>query len=136
MTRIKKVHITAAVIFVCLLTGIIAFTASGKKPFEKLSSTEIQSVSVRLTPPDLEIQLSEDEIHTLVTLLSQNVVYRKDNSYSNYSGQDILFTITKRDQTTLTVHACNPFLIINETGYRCKYEPCEALSAFANGLIS
>ena len=136
MTRIKKVHITAAAIFFCLLTGIIICTASGKKPFKKLSSAEIQSVSVRLAPPDLEIQLSEDEIHTLVTLLSQSVVYQKDNSYSEYSGQDVLFTITKRDQTILTVHTCNPFLIINETGYRCKYEPCETLSAFANGLIS
>ena len=29
----------------------------------------------------------------------------------------------------------NPFIIINGTGYKAKYEPCERLNNYANKLL-
>ena len=30
----------------------------------------------------------------------------------------------------------NPFIIIDGIGYKCKYEPCEALNHYANELMT
>ena len=39
------------------------------------------------------------------------------------------------DGSTTDVMAYNPFLVIDGVGYRTKYEPCEALSRYANQLL-
>lgn len=123
-----------ALIFLLLLsiTGFI-FT-SGKKPFKNLEPAEIVSATVWLTPPDKTIQIVE--IKELVDYLNDVVIYHKDNSYTEYTGQGVTFTLTMTDGTQTKIMAYNPFLIINDVGYKTKYAPCETLNRYANRLLN
>ena len=47
----------------------------------------------------------------------------------------MVFTLHMTDGSTTDVMAYNPFLVIDGVGYRTKYEPCEALSRYANQLL-
>lgn len=40
------------------------------------------------------------------------------------------------DGTQTNMMAYNPFFVIDGVGYRTEYEPCEALNAYANGLLA
>ncbi len=64
------------------------------------------------------------------------VIYQEDNSYTGYNGQGVTFTLTMSDGTQTQIMAFNPFLVMDGIGYRTKYEPCEALSSYANRLLS
>jgi len=33
------------------------------------------------------------------------------------------------------IMASNPFVVINGTGYKTKYEPCQKLNGYANRLL-
>ena len=68
-------------------------------------------------------------------LLADVRITRPDQSYSEYAGQTVLFTVTMADGTAANVTAYNPFLIIDGTGWRTAYAPCEALNRFANELL-
>ena len=71
----------------------------------------------------------------LVDLLKDVVVYNKDNSYTDYSGQGVTFTLVMIDGTQTSIMEYNPFLVIDGVGYKTKYEPCEALNHYANRLL-
>lgn len=71
----------------------------------------------------------------LVEYLKDVVIYKKDNSYTEYAGQGVTFTLTMSDGTQTQIMAYNPFLVIDGVGYRTKYEPCEALNNYANRLL-
>ena len=71
----------------------------------------------------------------LAEYLSQVVIYDRDDSYTEYAGQGVVFTLHMTDGSTTDVMAYNPFLVIDGVGYRTKYEPCEALSRYANQLL-
>jgi len=123
------------ILIVCLITGIILFIIiSGKKPFRNLDETEIAFASVRITPPEKTLQVMD--ITTLVEYLQDVVIYRKDNSYTGYAGQGVIYTLTMTDGTQKQVMAYNPFIVIDGVGYRTKYEPCEALNSYANKLLN
>ena len=79
--------------------------------------------------------LTDAEAGELLPLLQKVVLYQGDNSYTDYAGQAVVFDVTLRDGSTTQVVAYNPFVIIDGVGYRTKYEPCEALNAFANRLL-
>ena len=104
------------------------------KPFRDLRAEEIASVTVELYSPDVTLELTREEIGQLVPILNRASVYRRDNSYSEYCGQAVVYTITRTDGTCVTVQAYNPFLVINGVGYRTKYGPCEELSQLGNDL--
>ena len=126
------------VILTCILfIGIIImvyYAVSGKKPFKDLEPSEIVSATVRLTPPDRTIQI--EEIEELTGYLNDVVIYNEDNSYTEYSGQGVAFTLKLADGTQTEVMAYNPFFVIDGVGYKTKYEPCQALSAYANRLLN
>ena len=107
----------------------------GRRPFRGLTADEVAAASVRLLPPDRELALGPDEISQLVQLLNRAVIYQRDDSFSDYDGQAVLFTLTMQDGTQCEINAYNPFLVIDGKGYRCAYEPCEALSQFANDCL-
>ena len=109
-------------------------SVTGTRPLKDLAAGDIQSAQVELFPPDVTIQLTKQEIDRLVPLLNQVVIYRRDDSWREYSGQMCVFTLTMADGSQITVQAYNPFLIVDGTGWRTKYEPCEALNHFANTL--
>ena len=78
---------------------------------------------------------ADAEIETLAELLGDLRITRPDQSYTEYAGQAVLFTVAMADGTETTVTAFNPFCIIDGTGWRTAYEPCEALNRFANELL-
>lgn len=122
-----------AVFLIVILGVILASGVLGRKPFKDLDPAQVQSAQVRLGPPDQTVQIWE--IKELTDYLNQVVIYRKDDSYTQYAGQSCTFTITKTDGTVLEVTVFNPFIIIDGVGYRCKYNPCQALNQYANRLL-
>ena len=107
---------------------------SGHRPFKDLEAADITSANVRLSPPDTTIQIVETE--ELASYLNEVVIYNKDNSYTEYAGQGAIFTLSLADGSQVEITAFNPFIIIDGIGYKCKYEPCEALNNYANRLMS
>lgn len=133
----KKKYIFIILVFSLVIGAIAVITFRselfGEKPFKELDAAEIESASVRLLPPDKTIQIMENK--ELAKYLQDIVIYGKDNSYTECTGQTCRFTITKKDGTQIEVTAINPFIIIDGVGYKCKYEPCEALNRYANSLL-
>ena len=122
--------------FACvLLVGMLvfAFTSIGKRPYKALDAEEISMAVVRLTPPDTTVLITD--VAELAGYLRDVVIYNQDNSYREYSGQGVIFTLTMADGTQTDVMAYNPFLVIDGVGYKTKYEPCAALSNYANRLL-
>ena len=112
---------------------IVFAVISGRKPYKNLDTSQIVSAVVRLTPPGETIQITE--MTELVNLLKDVVIYNEDNSYTEYCGQGVIFTLTMADGTQTSIMAYNPFLVIDGVGYKTKYEPCEALNQYANMLL-
>ena len=122
----------AALLLAALAAGFLFY---GRKPFQGLEAADIAEAAVLVGPPDVTLELEGAEIGTLAELLGDVRITRPDQSYTEYAGQTVLFTLTMTDGTETSVGAFNPFLIIDGTGYRTAYEPCEALNRFANELL-
>ena len=114
--------------------AIVFFSQQGKKPYKDLDAAQIVSAKVLLTPPDKTIEI--ENIQELVEYLNDVVVYNEDNSYTEYAGQGVVFTLTMVDGTQTDIMAYNPFIVIDGIGYKTKYEPCEALNSYANELLN
>ena len=129
----KKYALIAAACVVVIGAALLIYGALGRKPFKGLEPGEIVAASVTLTPPD--VTLAVEDTGTLSRLLGDLVVYRDaGDSYRDYAGQGVKYTLTLADGTVTEVTAFNPFLIIDGTAYKTKYAPCEALSRFGNEL--
>ena len=122
----------AALLLAALAAGFLFY---GRKPFQGLEAADIAVASVTLIPPDVTLELDEAEMGTLAELLGEVRITRPDQSWTEYAGQAVQFTVTFTDGTLTEVTDYNPFLIIDGTGYRTAYEPCEALNRFANELL-
>lgn len=133
----KKKHMIIFLITVAILIiGFYAFKVSlGNRPFKDLSISEVSEVSVQLAPPDETLELKSSEIAKFINILQTVVTYRQDDSYKDYAGQAVVFTITKTDGSQIVVNAYNPFIIINDIGYKTKYEPCQQLNSFGNDML-
>lgn len=129
--RTLMISLTCMLLAVAVVIGFAAF--GGKKPYKDLDPTQIASATVHLAPPDTTIQIVE--IEELVTYLKDVVIYNEDNSYTEYNGQGVTFTLTMTDGTQTSIMACNTFLVIDGVGYKTKYEPCKALNNYANRLL-
>lgn len=126
---------TVIISLICILSVTVimmAVVVSGRKPYKDLEAVQIVSATVQLSPPDKTIQIAE--MKELVDLLKDVVIYNEDNSYSEYAGQGVTFTLVMTDGTQTRIMAYNPFLVIDGVGYKTKYEPCEALNHYANML--
>lgn len=133
-TRVWIVGIFAAVLTAAVLAVLLR---GGKfqqqRPFQNLEAEDILAASVELTPPGETVKV--EDLEKLAELLRETVIYQKDNSYNQYNGQAVTFTITMADGTETKIMAYNPFLVLDGVGYRTEYEPCEALNAYANLLL-
>ena len=131
MKKRKNIFILLACVIVM---AAIIFAFSGRRPFKSLQPSDIVSASVRLTPPDETVQITD--IPELVEYLQKVVIYNKDNSYHDYCGQGAIFTLSLSDGSQVSVMEFNPFLVIDGVGYKTKYAPCYALSRYAINLLS
>ena len=131
--RKKRLMIAIACIILVGIAVIVFFSQQGKKPYKDLDAAQIVSAKVLLTPPDKTIEI--ENIQELVEYLNDVVVYNEDNSYTEYDGQGVVFTLTMVDGTQTDIMAYNPFIVIDGIGYKTKYEPCEALNSYANELL-
>ena len=123
-----------AFIAVCIVVVCGAlFAFRGRKPFRDLAAADIASATVRLLPPDVTLPIPE--VKELADYLNDVVIYNRDDSYTEYDGQAVIFTLTMTDGTETEIMAYNPFLVIDGAGYQTKYEPCEALNNYANELM-
>lgn len=130
--RILPLIILFAAVCVCIL--LVWVFPAGKRPFQDLKSEDISHVTVELTPPQIRLAVSEEELSELVDILNRVVIYEKDDT--EYAGQSVHFIIEKSDGTQTDITACNPVLIIDGVGYRTKYGPCEDLNRLAYNLDS
>ena len=105
------------------------------RPFRGLDASEIRSVTVRCVPPDEQAELTAGQITELMGLLRVAVIYQKDDSCTEYSGQSVSFTLEKTDGAVSTVVAFSPFMAVDGVWYRAKQGPCEDLSAFGNRVL-
>ena len=134
--KLPKRHIfiggAALAVLLALAAGLLFW---GRRPFRELEAADIAAASVTLMPPDVTLELDEAEIETLAELLGDLRITWPDQSYTEYAGQAVQFTVTFADGTKTEVTDYNPFLIIDGTGWRTAYEPCKALNSFANDLL-
>ena len=130
----KKAMIAAAAIVCVLAAGLFVFR--GQRPYGDLKPSHVVSAAVRLSPPDRTVPIAETDIAELVSYLNEVVIYNEDQSYTEYAGQAAVFTLKMADGTQEEIAAYNPFVVINGTGYRTKYEPCEKLNRYANELLN
>ncbi len=123
----------ACIVFVCA-AAVVFLSAMGKKPYRNLDAAQIVSANVLLSPPDKTVEI--EDIPELVGYLKDVVIYHQDHSYTEYDGQGVIFTLTMEDGTQIEIIAYNPFLVIDDVGYKTKYGPCEALNSYANALLN
>lgn len=132
----KKKLVIPILLVVIVIGIIIAFLmltrVIGKKPFADLRAEDIKNVTVQLLPPNETVEIAD--YTELVNTLNEVVIYGKDDSYKEYDGQAVIYTITVNGGKVITVNAYNPFIIVDGIGYKTKYEPCERLSQIANEL--
>ena len=131
----KRYILIVGVVLAVLLALAAGLLFWGGKPFRDLEAADITAASVTLMPPDVTLELDEAEIKTLAELLGDLRITRPDQSYTEYAGQAVQFTVTFADGTETELTDYNPFLIIDGTGWRTAYGPCEALNRFANELL-
>ena len=80
--------IFAGVVILILLAVLVAPRFIGKKPFKNLDAADISAASVHLTPPDEAVEIVEKK--ELAAYLEDVVIYNKDNSCTEYSGQGVV----------------------------------------------
>lgn len=131
----KRRKILMAAVCAAVLTGVVLAVLwfAPVRPFRDLEAENIMAASVELTPPGETVAV--EDLEELASLLREVVVYAEDNSYNQYNGQAVIVTLTMADGTETRMMAYNPFLVIDGVGYQTKYEPCEALNAYANRLL-
>lgn len=129
----KSIIIGIAGLIIVAAIAVIVFNSIGKKPFKNLTVNDIYSANVRLTPPDETVEIAD--IQKLVDTLREVVIYERDDSYMDYAGQSVVYTLKMKDSSEMVIGEYNPFIIINGLGYKTKYEPCEELNRMANELL-
>lgn len=101
-----------------------------KKPYAKINKDDISEISILFGTYE-PYQLTENETDEFINMLKDVVIYKKDNTYVEYSGvKTLMFCIEKTNGKKIYISAANPFFIINGTGYRTEYLPCDRLSRF------
>lgn len=121
------------IVVFCLLISfgvMYIYNCIEKKPYAKISKNDISEVSILFGTYE-PYQLTENATDEFINMLKDVVIYKKDNTYVEYNGvQTSMFCIEKTNGKKIYISAANPFFIINGTGYRTEYLPCDRLSRF------
>ena len=102
--------------------------------FKQLKNSDIERAFVYILPEDVYAELDNNEISELISLLNESKTYLKDDSYGEYYGQSITYTIIKKDKTKIEIKPFNPFLIIDGNGFITDYNNCEELQQLGNNI--
>ena len=90
------------IVLLCLAAvgcGVFAASAmAGKRPYRDLTAADILSATVLLAPPDTTLEIPDTA--ELAEYLNQLVIYGRDDSYTEYAGQAVLFTLHLADGST------------------------------------
>lgn len=76
------------------------------------------------------VELSDEEISHLMSLMKNIRTGHEDQSINEYDGQYISVTISYENGNTTEIGVYNPFFVVNGTPYRTLYEPCLELHLF------
>ena len=68
------------------------FACCGRRPYKDLQPSDIVSATVRLSPPDKTVPVTD--IPELTGYLRQIVIYLRDNSHTAYAGQAVCLDMT------------------------------------------
>ena len=112
-----------------MLSLVILLYISGKDskeyPFKDLKMDDIEKVELLVRLPNTVNEITDDKlVQKLIDILNRVVIYEEDDSWGEYYGQYIQYTITKKNGESITIGAFNPFLTIDGIGYKTKYQPC------------
>ncbi len=131
--KYKKIIIggLVAVAVICLLV----LKPWGTKPFKDLSANEISTVSVELLPPNETLDLTQNQINDLVSILQTAVLYNKA-PLEPLAGQAVIYQITQTDGTAIKIEPMGSLIQIDGVRYKTKYEPSEELNRFANNIAN
>ncbi len=127
----KMVSLILVLLFVFSFSGC---SEQSEMPYKDLVASDVVSATVTLSPPNKTVQI--DDIEKLVSLLHDVVIYEKDNSYGEYNGQSVSFTLTMTDGRMEQARPFGDFFVINGRGYKTKYKPSENLNNYANELFN
>jgi hypothetical protein len=106
-------------------------------PFKSLKLEDVETVELLVQPPNTMTEIIEStQIQELIEVLHRVIIYEKDESWRDYNGQYVQYTIIKKSTENITIGAYNPFLIIDGIGYKTEYQPCEDLNNLANSIIN
>ena len=135
-----KKKIVICIVVIMAVAGMVAFglemySRQVMGRLQDLVYEEVSAVKVVVNPPGKEVQLSADEVQELLAILDTVKVYKKDNSYGEYSGQWVEFDITRTDGKVIEVAAIAPLFVIDGIGYQGNYEACQRMSGLANRVI-
>lgn len=104
----KRYLLMGGAVLTILLTLAAGLLFWGRRPFRGLEAADIAAATILVGPPDVTLELDAGEIETLADLLADVRITRPDQSYSEYAGQTVLFTVTMADGTAANVTAYKP----------------------------
>ena len=122
----------AILLVICAVLLTAAVTR--QRPLRDLRAADITAASVTWTPPGTTVQVQD--LQALASALQKITVYCPDDSYTQYTGQTVAFTLFMADgaQLTVTESAAKGIYGINGTGWRVQEASCRELTRLANAL--
>ena len=99
--------------------GLFLWMSSAvNRPFAHLNSADLASVTVRLSPPDKTLLITEPG--QLVEYLKDTVIYQRDDSYQDYCGQAVTFSLTMADGSQTSVMEITTLITLMRRSARLK----------------
>lgn len=141
----KKILLLVVIIGVVSVLSIIGYSllstdsdvmGTDEIPFKNLSTDDVASISVLAQPQNTtKIIDNKSQIQEIVKALNAVEKYEERTDTDTLYGQYVQFTLTMKTGNIIEIGCMNPYIKIDGTEYKTKYEPCEELNRLANKLI-
>lgn len=135
MGRYKRMSIVMGAAIILFV--IIAYFFFPVTPCSSLKMEEIKEIRIFYVPPEQTVILSQEELAKAVDLLQDMKAYHRGYMSNSLIGQAVKFTIIKSDGTEIEIIIVgNTTITINGASYRAQYATTEAVTSFANSIIT
>lgn len=132
----KSILVTIALIILIIAFFIINHYKLDEKPFENLGVGEVKEITLNVTPSGKSMVITEtNTIKKFTDILNNIEIYEKDDSWKKYFGGFNEITVSMVNGENIKIVEFNPFLIINDVGYKTNYDVCEKLDELINNII-